>query len=127
MNGIQSFLFGIGLALLVNVPIWLNKRRLLRLAKARLEVSKVVTAMDNLMLNGKLKVGDTCHDKLYHVMLRAQYENKTYWPWKFWIPPTPKSRASFKRLHKELLEKGTCRTYQALKAAPLPERKRGGE
>jgi len=106
MNIIQSIIFGTCLALLINVPLYIRQRRLLRLAKARLEISKAVTVMDKLMLDGKIKAGDVCHDKLYQAMLRTQYATKLYFPWKFWVPPTPESRELHKKLHKELSEHG---------------------
>lgn len=106
MNTVQSLFFGTGLALLLNVPIYIRRQRLLRLAKARLELARSVTAMDKLMLEGTIKAGDVCHDALYQAMLRAQYATKLYFPWRFWVPPTEESKKHRIKLHKELSEQG---------------------
>ena len=61
-----------------------NRRRL---AEARLEIACIVTEMDQFMLNGKLKLGELCHDRLYHGMLSSQYSDTYKVKWKFWHRP----------------------------------------
>ena len=58
------------LALLIFV---IREKNLRRAAQARLEVTRVVTQIEQLMLKGKLTNGEVCHDHLYRSMFRAQF------------------------------------------------------
>ena len=103
---IFAIFIGTLVAFLFNWPFYLHQKRLLRLAKARLDIARTVTSMERLMLSGKIKSGDICHDKMYHAMLRCQYATKHYFPWKFWTPPSRETREMCRKLHQEAAETG---------------------
>lgn len=55
------------------VARWLEERRRRKLAYHRLMIARAVTQMERLMRDGKIKLGETCHDQVYGIMLRAQF------------------------------------------------------
>jgi hypothetical protein len=109
MNTILSALiFSVLLAVLITLPVYLHERRLLRLAKAKLEISKTVTAMEELMLSGKLAMGETCHDKVFKTMVAVQASDSYSVPWKLWeMAPSNEEREVRKKLHGEITAKGS--------------------
>lgn len=80
----EIILFCVLLAIILNMPIVFHARHLRRLAEAKLEIARVVTEMEKLMLNGHIKLGELCHDKVYHTMLASQYSSRYSAPWKIW-------------------------------------------
>ncbi len=60
------------LAILPGLLVWLNARRLTRLARAKLEICRAVTGMEELMRDGKFTVGQACHDDLLRLMQKVQ-------------------------------------------------------
>lgn len=94
------------IALLVNAPLILHERRLRKLASAKLEVTKTVNEINQLMLTGEIKMGELCHDKVYPIMLSTQYDGRFYATWKLWKPPTEASKNLRLALHQEIT-KGT--------------------
>jgi hypothetical protein len=90
------------LGVLLNAPRYLRQRRLLRLAKAKLEVTKVVNEMNLLMLHGHIKAGNTCHDIVYPVMVETQYDGRFSVTWRFWRPPTDTTRERQQAIHDEI-------------------------
>ena len=80
----ETILFSVALAILLNLPIVLRARHRRRLAEARLEIARTMTEMENLMLHGHIKLGDLCHDKIYHMMLASLYAKRYCPAWKFW-------------------------------------------
>lgn len=55
------------------VARWLEERRRRKLAFHRLMMARAVTQMERLMRDGQIKLGETCHDQVYGIMLRAQF------------------------------------------------------
>jgi hypothetical protein len=85
----MMIIVGFALALVLNLPIYMHYRHKRKLAEARLEIAKVVTEMDELMLSGEtLQVGDLCHDKIYQWMLSANYCERFRAKWQFWKRPS---------------------------------------
>ncbi len=96
------------LVLAVSLPAYLRERRLLRVARAKLEICRTVTAMEELMLSGKLTMGEVCHDKIYKTMLAVQSSDKYYVPWKLWrLLPSSEEREFRDKLHAEITMKGS--------------------
>jgi hypothetical protein len=94
------------LALLVNAPVVLHARRQRKLAETKLEITRTVNEMNNLMLNGTIKCGEVCHDTVYPIMLSIQHGVRFYATWKFWKPPTEESKKLREAIHEEI-SKGT--------------------
>ena len=93
------------LAILFNVPMLLHALHRRRFAAAKLEISRVVTEMELLMLRGDdLKLGDICHDQIYQRMLKTQYATRFTVPWKFWQLPEDFAIIR-KRIHHETSKK----------------------
>jgi hypothetical protein len=80
----EMIIFSVALAILLNLPIVLRARHQRRLAEARLELARTMTEMEKLMLHGHIKLGDLCHDKIYHMMLESLYAKRYCPAWKFW-------------------------------------------
>ena len=55
------------------VARWLEERRRRKLAYHRLMIARAVTQMERLMRDEQIKLGETCHDQVYGIMLRAQF------------------------------------------------------
>ncbi len=56
-----------------SIYAWRYERRMVRLSGARLKIAKAVTAMENLMLKGKIRLGDTSHDLIFQTMREAEH------------------------------------------------------
>lgn len=65
-------------ALLLLLPFfgWVRAWRLRRLAAARLRLTRAVTQMELLMLDGTLRHGDMCHNRLFRAMSCAQFATR---------------------------------------------------
>jgi hypothetical protein len=97
-------LFCMAFVVLINLPMVFNSYHNRRYAEAKLEIAKCVTEMEMLMLNGELKLGDVCHDRIYQNMLCSQYAKRYGTPWKFW-KPQPQIKEIRERLHAEMSQK----------------------
>jgi hypothetical protein len=75
------------MAVLMNLPMFLHSYHRRRYSEAKLEIARVVTEMETLMLHSELKIGDICHDHIYQNMVRAHYAFKYSVPWTFWRRP----------------------------------------
>ena len=90
------------MAILFNVPMVFRAYHRRRFAEAKLEISRVVTEMELLMLEGDgLRLGDICHDHIYQNMLKAQYATRYSVPWRFWNK-AENFEIIRKRLHHEM-------------------------
>jgi hypothetical protein len=95
----ETIIFGMLLAILVNLPMVFRARHQLRLAEARLEIARTITEMEKLMMDSTLKMGEVCHDRIYQNMLKSQYATKYFTPWKFW-----RRQSDFEEVRKKLHE-----------------------
>jgi hypothetical protein len=74
----------IAIAVLLNLPVYLRARNLRKFSEAKLDMARVLTRMEQLMLNGDIKLGEICHDHLYEYMTESMH--RTLYPieWAFW-------------------------------------------
>jgi hypothetical protein len=83
---------------------WLRSRRLRRLAEHELEIAKSVTAMEGLLLNGALRLGQCCHDEVFIVMQTIQYRRRYPVPWNIFSKTDKETKEFERRLHAEISE-----------------------
>ena len=95
------------LLVLFSVLYVLREKRLRRAAQARLEIAKVVTNYEKLLLEGKIPLTDpVCHNHFHDYMLSLQYSRRLGVNWKFiFHMSSEKSREMKKRLDHEMRQK----------------------
>jgi len=82
----MQILYATLILLLVMWGTWAHARHQRRVAQAKLDISKVILEMDEMMLKGEITLGDVCHDHIYEMMLASQRANKydiNWTPWRF--------------------------------------------
>lgn len=108
---ITTYLLGIAvsitLAALIGLPAFLRERQRRRLAEAKLNMSRIVTRMEELMLSGDFEDGEVCHDHVFKVMVRLQSARKYEMHWNFLHIPSRKELLFRRHLHSEISRKGT--------------------
>lgn len=93
------------LAVLINLPMFFHARHRRRLAEARLEIARVATEMEKIMLEGHVKLGDLCHDKIYQLVLESLYARTYCVPWNFWKKSPTHIIEMRKRFQDEIAQK----------------------
>jgi len=83
-------------SVLPGVYLYLRERRLRLLAEARLQLAKVATAANRLMLDGETKAGDLFHDHVCDCMLTAQFATRFNLRWHL-FKPAPQEDAEFRK------------------------------
>jgi hypothetical protein len=94
---------------LLGLWTWWREKHLRRLAEAKLEIAKGVTQLDKLMLEGKIKMGELCHDELYRALRNDVYNDRFVAPLRFLTPPGPGFREFRTKLQKELEQQNEVR------------------
>lgn len=61
------------IALAIPLAQYARAYRLRKVEEMRLHMSRSVTQMEAHMLTGTIKLGDVCHDSVFHTMYRAQF------------------------------------------------------
>jgi hypothetical protein len=109
----ELFVIGLLLPALLSFVVFLREKHLRRLAEARLEVARVVTQLEKMMLDGRIKAGQVCHDKVHRAMVRSQYAERYSAAWKLWRRPTPDFWKFRKQLHEETSDQPDLRELMA--------------
>ena len=94
--------------ILLNALYVMREKHRRRVAQAKLEIVETVTEMERLMREGKIRLGDVCHDKFHEKMLAFQYADKFSVDWTIFVPfytRHSKERNEInERIHKEITD-----------------------
>lgn len=93
------------LVLLWPLGIVLNAIRLRKIAEAELAMAESVTAMQDLLLRGSIRLGDASHDILFNTMQAVMLHQRYSLPWDVFRPESDAVRAFTESLRTELDKK----------------------
>lgn len=94
------------LSVLIPVTVFWNARRLRKLSESRLQIARLVTKMEELMLSGEISLGAASHDVLFRVMQKIQYADRYHVNWNLLQTPNSAVRRMEEKLNSELRESG---------------------
>jgi hypothetical protein len=74
----------ISLAIFFNTIRVLQARWLTKFSRAKLDIARLVTKMEKLLLARQFTMGDICHDVLYQDMIQSLHARRYGVKWAFW-------------------------------------------
>lgn len=105
MNQLLIAIGGLIIAVLPAAYEWYRCWRLRKLAESRLLIAQSTTKMQRLLMDGIIRHGQICHDKVFPLMQKTQHMDELPLRWMFFPKaPSEEGRIFVSRLEKELKE-----------------------
>ena len=95
------------IAVLLNLPVYLHARNLRKFSEAKLDMARIMTRMEQLMLDGEIKLGEVCHDHIYEYMTHSLHRLSYPIKWAFWksTATVTERKAFHEKVREELANK----------------------